>query len=136
MRREPLGLEAIPCFAQVDEHVAEILPDEVRQHEIVVQARAPAAERALVGAVPEPGDQAAQQRLLGHAHAPVRRHLESAQLEQSTPAGGRIGREQLVDAEFGAVRVAGRVDQQVAEDAVDQPRRRLPAGRDLAEGDL
>ncbi len=108
----------------------------MRQHEIVVQARAPAAERPLVGPVPELGDEAAQQGLLRHAHAPVRRHLEGAQLQQAAPAGRRIRREQLVDAELGAMGVARGVDQQVAEHAVDQPGRRLPARCDLAEGDL
>ena len=66
----------------------------------------------------------------------MRRHLEGAQLEKTAPAGGAVGREQLVDAELGAMRIAGRVDQDVAEDAIDQPGRRLPAGFDLAEGDL
>ena len=51
---------------------------------------------------------------------------------------GAVGRVQLVDAELGAVGVAGDVDQQVAEQAVDQPRRRSrrPARRHLREGDL
>ena len=52
-----------------------------------------------------------------------------------------VGRIQLVDTELGAMRVAGQVDQQVAEDAVDQPRRAgvgLPRTRfgNLLEGDL
>src|SRR5471030_557852 len=34
------------------------------------------------------------------------------------------------------VRVARRVDEKIAEDAIHQPGRRLPAGLDLAEGDL
>ena len=40
----------------------------------------------------------------------------------SRPAA-RVGRIQLVDAELGPVRVAGHVDQQVAEHAIDQPGR-------------
>ena len=54
--------------------------------------------------------------------------------------GGAVGRIQLVDAELGPVRVAGDVDQQIAEDAVHQPRRtwrafaRLPI--ELLERDL
>jgi hypothetical protein len=51
----------------------------------------------------------------------VRRHLEAAELDQAQPAGRAVGREQLVDADFGAVGVAGDVDQQVAEQPVDQP---------------
>ena len=50
---------------------------------------------------------------------------------------GRVGRVELVDAELGAVRVAGDVDQQVAEQAVDEPRLRRPRPRgSLLEGDL
>jgi hypothetical protein len=66
----------------------------------------------------------------------VRRHLEGAQLQEPAPAGSGIGRKELVDAELGAVRVACRIDQDVAEDAIDQPRRRLSSRLDLAEGDL
>ncbi len=136
MRREPIGLEAIAGGAEIVEHVGEVLPHEVRQHEIVVQSRAPAAQPLLVGPVPERSDQAAQQRLLCHAHAPVRRHLEGAQLQEPAPAGSAVRREELVDAELGAVRVARGIDQDVAEDAVDQPGRRRLTRRDLAEGDL
>ena len=136
VRCEPVRREVIPRLGQIGEHVGEVLPDEVRQHEIVMQACAPAAERPLIGAIPELRDQAAQQRLLRHAHAPVRRHLEGAQLQQAATAGGRIRREELVDAEFGAMRIACRIDQQVAEDTIDQPGRCLAAGLYLSEGDL
>ena len=136
VRREPLRIERIARGAEIGQHVLEILLHEVRQHEVVVQARAPAAELLLIGPVPEGRDQAAQQRLLRHAHLPVRRHLEGAQLEQAAASGGGVRREQLVDAELGAMRVAGRIDQQVAEDAVDQPGRGLLAGFDLTERDL
>jgi hypothetical protein len=45
------------------------------------------------------------------------------------PAGGAVGRIELVDADFGAVRVAGDIDQDVPEQAVDQPQRRLDTRR-------
>jgi hypothetical protein len=90
--------------------------------------------RAARRAVPEAGHQAAQQQLLGQRHARVRRHLEGAQLEQAEAAGRAVRRIQLVDAELGAVGVAGDVDQQVAQHAVDQPGRHVAAGRNLAEG--
>ncbi len=93
MRCEPLGLEAVACGAEIVEHVGEVLPHEVRQHEIVVQASAPATQPPLVGAIPEGRDQATQHRLLRHAHAPVRRHLEGAQLQKPAPAGGAVGGE-------------------------------------------
>ena len=70
--------------------------------------------------------QSAQQELLRHAHALMRRHLEGAQLQETTSAAGAVGRIQLVDAELGAMGVAGAVDQDVAEQAIDQP------GRDRA----
>ena len=45
VRREPLRLERIAAVAQIVDDVAEILPDEVRQHEAVVHLRAPAHQR-------------------------------------------------------------------------------------------
>ena len=109
----------------------------MRQHEAIVQLRAPADERLIVGRLPEPRDERAQQQLLRQAHARVRRHLERAQLHQPLPAAARFRRVELVDAELGAVRVAGHVDQQVAEDAIHQPRRRdSRRSGDLRERDL
>ena len=128
---------AIAGVAQFVEHVVEILRDEVRQHEAIVQRGAPADQRLRVGLLPEPGDQRPQQQLLRQAHPRVRRHLEAAELDQAQRPVERVGREQLVDAELGAVRVAGHVDQQIAEDAVDQPRRTvLPSRGSLLERDL
>jgi len=91
MRREPVGLKAVTRGAEIIEHVGEVLPHEVRQHEVVVQARAPAAQPLLIGVIPESRDQPPQHRLLRHAHAPVRRHLESAQLQEPR-AGPRRNR--------------------------------------------
>ena len=83
----------------------------------------------VVRLLPEPRHQRPQQQLLREAHPRVRRHLERAELDQPQPAGRRVGRVQLVDAELGAVRVARDVDQQMAEHAIDQPRRAvLPCG--------
>ena len=109
-----------------------------------MQARAPACHPrravAAVGLAPEPGQQRAQQQLLHQAHVRVRRHFEGTQLQQPQAAGGPIGRVHLVDAELAAVGVAGDVDQQVAQAAVDQPRRHLLLlGKlpfQLGEGDL
>jgi hypothetical protein len=81
--------------------------------------------RRLVGLVPEARHQRAQQQLLHDAHARMRRHLEGAQLQQAQAAGGGVGRVHLVDAELAAVRVAGDVDQDVAQRAVDQPGRHV-----------
>ena len=96
-----------------------------------------ASRARLIGLAPEARDQRTQHELLREAHALVRRHLEGAHLEQAQPAGVAVGREHLVDAELGAMRVAGGVDEQVAEQAVDDPRRhRLRRRRQLLEREL
>ena len=132
----PGGFQRESGVARLADHIAKILPHEMRQHEPVVQRRLPRHQRRPVRLVPEPGDQRPQQQLLSQTHAGMRRHLERAELDQPQAARGRIGRVELVDAEFGAVRVAGHVDQQVAEDAVDQPRRAVGIVGHLLERDL
>jgi hypothetical protein len=52
----------------------------------------------------------------------VRRHFEGAQLDQTKPAAAVFGGVEFVDAELGAVGVAGRVDGEVAEEVVAEPR--------------
>jgi hypothetical protein len=51
----------------------------------------------------------------------VRRHLEGAELHQALAAAGAVRGVELVDAELGAVGVAGDVRQQVPEHPVDDP---------------
>ena len=109
---------------------------EMGQEEAVVQLRAPRHRLALVGLFPELGDGGAQQELLREAHARVGRHFEAAQFEQAVAARGAVGIEELVDAEFGAVGVAGDVGEDVAEDAVDEPWRDVAAFGHLAEGEF
>ncbi len=98
----------------------------MRQHEAVVQLGAPAHQAlGAYGVRQKRAIKRAQQQLLREAHARVRRHLERAQLEQAQAPRRAIGRVELVDAELGAMRVAGDVDQQIAEQAIDEPRRRV-----------
>ena len=124
VRRKPLGLQRVAELVQFLDHVAQVLPDEMRQHEAVVQLGVPALEvRRTVGLLPEARHQRPHQQLLGQAHAGMRRHLEGAHLQQAQATGGAVGRIQLVDAELGAVGVAADVDQQVAHHPVDQPGR-------------
>ena len=52
----------------------------------------------------------------------MRRHFESAQLHKSETAAAAVGRIKFVDAELRAMRVAGYVDEQVAEKTIDEPR--------------
>ena len=68
----------------------------------------------------------------------MRRHFKAAEFHQPQPAGGAVGRIELVDADFGAVGIAGGIGQQVAEDAVHQPGRDIGGGarRDFVEGDF
>ena len=100
-------------------------------------SRAPADQPLLVGPLPERGDQAAQQQLLRQAHA----RSAAASRRRAAPAG-RAGRRRVSGVYSLSMQNSARcvlpvdVDQQVAEDAVDQPRRRLPSRLDLAEGDL
>jgi hypothetical protein len=106
-----------------------------------MQFGAPAHQACRIGLGPEAGHQRPQQQLLHDGHARMRRHLEGAQLQQAQAAGGAVGRIQLVDAELAAVGVAGDVDQDVAQRAVDQPGRHLLAVDglvllDLAQRDL
>ena len=121
LRVEPFRPEGEAVLPEIVEHIDEIRPDVVRQHEAVVQRRAPAHEAAVERVLPETRDDGAHQQLLREAHARIGRHLEAAELDQPEPAGRAVGREQLVDADFRAVRIAGDVGQQVAEQPVDQP---------------
>ena len=66
----------------------------------------------------------------------MRWHLKSAQLDQPQPPGGTVGRVELVDTDLRAVRVPSDIDQQVAEDAVDDPRRHRLSFGDLFASDL
>ena len=67
----------------------EVLPDEMRQHEAVVQRRPPADAVAELRIAPEPGDQRAQEQLLRKTHARIGRHLEGAELDQAEAARRR-----------------------------------------------
>jgi hypothetical protein len=136
VRRKPLRLEGQAVGLHVFHDVVEVLLHEMRQQEAVVQLGAPAHQAfGCVGGFPEACQQAAQQELLGQGHARMGRHFEGAQLKQAEAPGGAVRRVELVDAELGAVGVAGDVDQQVAQQAVDQPRRHALADlRELAEG--
>ena len=141
VRREPRHVERVAELGELAEHVLEVHAHEGRQHEAVVQLGAPARERAAVGLLPKARDQGAQQQLLRNAHARVRRHLEGAQLQEPQAPRGGVGRIQLVDAKLAAVRVARDVDEDVAQRAIDQPRRHLlpvqgAAARDFAQRDF
>ena len=86
MRRKPSGIKRKTGFLQLGNHVGKVLLHAVRQQKPVVQLGAPARDRRQVRLVPKARHQRAQQQLLHHAHAGVRRHLEGAQLQQAQAA--------------------------------------------------
>ena len=87
-----------------------------------MQLRSPTREVALIRRLPEAGDQRAQQQHLQQRHLRVRRHLETAELDQSQTPGRTVRRIQFVDAELGAVRIARQIDQQITQQSIHQPR--------------
>src|SRR5271166_866043 len=121
LRFVPVGAEGVAMRSQIGEHVEDIFPDEVRQHESVVQRRAPARQRPVERVTPQAGEDCADEQLLGQAHARVRRHLEAAELDESETAGWAVRRIELVDADFRAMGVAGHVGENVAHQAIEQP---------------
>ena len=142
IHERPVGgrIELDPALGQEPEHVLEVLPHPPREQELVVQARAPADQRVLVGALGQGRDQPADEQHLGDGHARVRGHLERAELDQALAAGRGPPVEQLVDRQLGAVAVAADVDEQITEQQIAEPRRGgLTPGAALervGEGDL
>ncbi|MNL17941.1 hypothetical protein D3C87_1390640 [compost metagenome] len=138
MRRKPFGPYRITGSVEINDDVGKILFDKVRQQEPVVQLRAPARQFwRRVRLTPEPRDQRPQQQLLSQAHARMRRHFKGAQLKQTKAPRRAVRRVELVDAELGAVGVAGDIDQQISQQPVDQPRRtRFARFRHLCKGNF
>ena len=131
----PGGLKRIAARGQLIDDFTEIIPHEPRQHEAVMQLRAPVDEFVLVGLVPEARYQGPQQQHLGQAHARMGRHFKGTEFEQTAPPAAVVGRIELVDAELGAMGVAGQVDELIAHHAVHQPRRDIVVTHgQLAEG--
>ena len=118
-----------PRLLEVREDVLEVAPQPCRQKEPIVEPLPPANERRAVRRAGERRDERSDERHLGHGHPHVGRHLEGAQLDDPlAPMGGRRI-EQLVDADLGAVRIAGDVDQQMPKQRITKPRWRRLAPR-------
>src|SRR5262249_481725 len=81
--RKPLRTEGVGGAAEIVQNVKKVPPNEVFQHESVVQRRAPTYRRATLWRAPEPSGQRAQEKLLRQTHARVRRHFERAKLHQA-----------------------------------------------------
>src|SRR5205823_14917643 len=140
-RIEPRCVEGVSELVQVRCDVTDVRGDEMRQKPTVVQCGTPTHQAAPVRRLPEARDQRAQQKHLHRAHPRMRRHLESAEFEQTQPPGRALRRIELVDRELGAMRVAGEIGEEVTQQTIDQPRLRgVLAGAVLAfellEGDL
>ncbi len=136
VRREPVLLELVTERPQVGQDVLEVLLEEVGEHEPVVEGGPPADRLLDVWLLPEHRHERTDKKLLRQAHLRMRRHLEAAELNEPQTPRGVVRRIELVDADLGPVRVAGDVDQEVPEDPVDEPRRRVNVGPDLVERDL
>ena len=61
LRLVPFGAEGEAVRPQVRQHFEEILPDEMRQHEPVVQRRSPARQRPVQRIAPKAGEDGADQ---------------------------------------------------------------------------
>ena len=97
----------------------------MRQHPAVVNVRAPAHETVFVWLLPELRDEPAQQQMLREAHLRVRRHFKRAHLDETEPARAAFRRVKFINGKLGAMRVAAGINQQISEQPVHQPRRRL-----------
>src|SRR6478752_3702122 len=102
LRRIPFRRELVAGFPEFFEHAQKILPQEMREHEAIVQRGAPAHELALLRLAPELCDQRADQELLRQRHPRIGRHFERAEFDQPEAAGRTVGRIELIDAYLGA----------------------------------
>ena len=136
--RKPVILKGIAGIAHILQHTGKILPDKMRQHETVMEGRAPADQRLVVGLFPEPCDQGPQQQLLGQTHFRMRRHLEGPEFDQSEATGRAVRGIKLVDTDFRPVGIARGIDQDIAQNAVQYPGRAIALSpfRDLLKGDF
>ena len=66
----------------------------------------------------------------------MRRHLEGAQLEYAQSSCGTVRRIEFIDTKLGTMGVAGNIGQQMAQQAINQPRRWRFAFRHLLKGDF
>ena len=138
MGREPLEGHVESRARLFLDDVGEILGNEMRQEEAVVQLGSPSRKPLRrIRLAPESGHQRAQQHLLHQTHARMRGHFKSAHFEQSEPSAAAVGRVQLVDAKFSSMRIAGHIDQEISEQPIDEPRGDWASGfRELPERDL
>ena len=136
VRGKPLTFKRISGRPHLVEHLVEVRRHEMGQHEAIVNGGSPSHETLTIGCSPEPRNQRPQQQLLREAHARMRGHLERPQFDEPQPARCRVGREELVDAELGPVRVPRGIGQQMAKHPVDKPWGNRSLVGDLLKGDF
>src|SRR6478672_9245840 len=79
--RIPFRREFVAGLPELIEHAEEIFPEEMRQHEAIVQRRTPADELALLRFAPELCDQRADQELLRQRHPGIGWHFERTEFD-------------------------------------------------------
>jgi hypothetical protein len=67
----------------MDEHIGKVTPDEMRQHETVMERRAPTNQAAFKWPFPKHADQSADEQHLDKTHSDMRRHFKGPQFEQA-----------------------------------------------------
>src|SRR3954447_6265372 len=70
--RVPFRREIIAGLPELGEHAQKVFPEEMRQHEAIMQRGAPAHELTLLRLSPEFCDQRADQKLLRQRHSGIR----------------------------------------------------------------
>ena len=137
VRTEPLCFERQAGLPQVGYHSLEIGPQEVRQHEPVVQRSAPSYQPLPVGLLPEPRDQRAYEQLRARLMRACGAISNARNSTRPEPAHRALGRVELVDADLCAMRVSADIDEEIAKQPVDQPgRNRSARVRKLLKRDL
>ena len=109
-------------LVKVVDDILDVVPKIVRQHKPVMQFGAPANQFAFVRVLPEATDKTANQQRLHNTHTRMGRHFKRTQLNDAEPASRAIRRVQLVDTYLGSVSIACDINQQVAQQAIYQPR--------------
>src|SRR5271156_4037507 len=107
----------------------------MRQHESVMERCAPTDQAALEWPFPKHRNQRANEQHLYESHSDMWSHFEGAQFEKAKTQSETHRRIELINAKFGAMRVSGDIDKQVAEQSIHDPRRAV-VGWQVTECDL
>ena len=126
-RLEPGDIEVDLVASQIGYDVVDVGAHVPRQQVAIVEIGAPTHQPTGIRIVPETGDDGSHEQRLHQGHLRMRRHLERPQLDDAQSSPLAVWTEEFVDAELGPMGVAGEVDEQVSQEAVDQPRRHIGA---------